>query len=198
MNIITKRYFDFIEQKLKNKEFTVKEIAEIMGISAKNPSMYLSRLKNGKEVSVDEILLASEKLGLNLSKLFESNYNRYAVSSDDELLILNEEKEVYYSRKTHSKIQGEKLQKMLEQSNVTVKKISDNTGYSKSDIDKMLKGEIMIPLDIAIRISEICDLSLDRLRTFELVNGDYKSEIKELKEKIIQLYRELEYKSKAS
>jgi hypothetical protein len=90
-NIPSKRLYDFLNQKVINREVTLQEIAETFDVYKKNPSSYFHALRTGiTSVKLDHILKAQEHFGLNPCDLFDKSVSATVVDSEKSIPALND------------------------------------------------------------------------------------------------------------
>lgn len=173
VNIPTQKFYEFLEQKVRSGDITVKEIAEKLDAYKSNPSSYLSALKTGKiSVTVDQLLKAEQHFGFKAAGFFSGN--SISVEADN-YMVFNEDKAEYYTKQNTMKRISSILKDMIQESGITHQALSNETGYSMKDVDLMVEGRVIIPLDFAISISHLSGISMDRLRKYPLSQSEGKA-----------------------
>lgn len=179
LNSPSRKFFEFLQQKIYSKELTMKEIVEAFGSYQKNPSAYFNNLRRGhSSVTVEQILIAQEKFGLDPCSLFQSK-------RDIEGLELTTVQEFYAPYLNYSLLEhiGKIIKEIFKRHKTNVKNYAEQRlNMSEQNLHKQLRGEGRIAADTVITIAEDFAEPLEQFRRTPLPQGHLMEKIKLLEQ----------------
>lgn len=190
-NEATKRFHDYVYSFLKKSDASRDRVYAAFGLTeVQNPSTFFTQLRSGhRSVTLDQISIAKNELGLNPGYLFEASDQVQLGFSGN---LVEEDNAEYGTVDVDVRKEvGKKVKEILKKHKVKIEPYAmGRLGISKQQFYNKLSGDSRMFFDEVQLICEDTGESLDQFRRTPLPKGHHLKQMELMEEMIAMLQAE--------